>query len=128
MKMKNISISLILILLIIIPGCSKKHGQNNVKVVTLNVRYDNPNDSVFSWPRRASQVCDFILSDKPDIIGFQEVLWHQYKVLQTILLDYSSVGAGCSDGAREGEMTPVFFKRDKFNMIRNITFWLFPTK
>jgi endonuclease/exonuclease/phosphatase family metal-dependent hydrolase len=92
--------------------------------MTLNVRYDNPNDSVYSWPKRASQVFDFILSDKPDIIGLQEVLWHQYKVLETVLLDYSAVGAGCNDGVREGEMTPVFFKKDKFNMIRNITFWL----
>jgi endonuclease/exonuclease/phosphatase family metal-dependent hydrolase len=122
--MKNLCISLFVIFIIIIPGCSKKKGENNIKVVTLNVRYDNPNDSVYSWPKRASQVFDFILSEKPDIIGLQGVLWHQYKVLETILLDYSSIGAGCVDGAREGEMTPVFFKKDKFNMIRNITFWL----
>lgn len=122
--MKNLYISLFVIFIIIIPGCSKKQGDNNLKVMTLNVRYNNPNDSVYSWPKRASQVFDFILSDKPDIIGLQEVLWHQYKVLETVLLDYSSVGAGSIDGAREGEMTPVFFKKDKFNMIRNITFWL----
>lgn len=122
--MKNLCISLIVVLIIIIPGCSKKKGENNIKVMTLNVRYDNPGDSVYSWPKRASQVFDFILADKPDIIGLQGVLWHQYQVLETILLDYSSVGAGCIDGAREGEMTPVFFKKDKFNMIRNITFWL----
>jgi hypothetical protein len=102
------------------PGCSKKASENNIKVMTLNVRYDNPEDSVFSWPKRASQVCDFILSEKPDILGLQEVLWHQYKVLETILLDYSSIGAGCTDGAKEGEMNPVFFRKEKFNMIRNI--------
>jgi endonuclease/exonuclease/phosphatase family metal-dependent hydrolase len=123
-KMKKVYLSLFVMLLIILPGCSKKHTQNNVKIVTLNVRYDNPNDSVFSWPRRASQVCDFILTDKPDIIGLQGVLWHQYIVLETILLDYSSIGAGCVDGAKEGEMNPVFFRKEKFSMIRNITFWL----
>lgn len=122
--MKNLSVCLIFIFIIITPGCSKKKNIGNIKVITLNVRYNNPGDSIYSWPKRASQIFDFILSDKPDIIGFQEILWHQYKVLETVLPDYSSVGAGCNDGAREGEMTPVFFKKDKFNMIRNITFWL----
>ena len=122
--MKRLPYFFILIFLVFFWSCSYKSGKNTIKVMTLNVRYDNPGDSIYSWPKRASQVFDFILSEKPDIIGLQGVLWHQYKVLETVLLDYSSVGAGSVDGAREGEMTPVFFKKDKFNMIRNITFWL----
>jgi endonuclease/exonuclease/phosphatase family metal-dependent hydrolase len=92
--------------------------------MTLNVRYNNPEDSIYSWPKRASQVCDFILKEKPDVFGMQEVLWNQYQVLETILMDYSSVGVGQYDGAREGEMNPVFFRKEKFDLIRNITFWL----
>ena len=69
-------------------------GKNGIKVITLNVRYDNPADSVNAWPERASQVCNFIINEKPDIIGMQEVLWNQYKVLDSVLTDYSSVGVG----------------------------------
>lgn len=122
--MKNLPICLIVIFLITNSGCSHKSVKNDIKVMTLNVRYDNPEDSIFSWPKRASLVCDFILSEKPDIFGLQEVLWNQYQVLESILMDYSSVGAGRSDGAREGEMNPVFFRKEKFDMVRNITFWL----
>jgi endonuclease/exonuclease/phosphatase family metal-dependent hydrolase len=123
-EMKNLYICLFVIFLSVISGCSHKSGHNDIKVMTLNVRYDNPDDSIYSWPKRASQVCDFILSEKPDILGLQEVLWHQYQVLESIFLDYASVGAGCSDGSREGEMNPVFFRKEKFDMVRNITFWL----
>jgi endonuclease/exonuclease/phosphatase family metal-dependent hydrolase len=123
-EMKNLPISLIIIFVIVSYGCSHKPTGNNIKVMTLNVRYDNPEDSIYSWPKRASQVCDFILDEKPDILGLQEVLWNHYQVLGSILMDYSSVGSGSIDGAREGEMNPVFFRKDKFNMIRHITFWL----
>lgn len=123
-EMKNLYICLIVIFLIIICGCSHKSGKSDIKVMTMNVRYDNPYDSIYSWPKRASQVFDFIISEKPDILGMQEVLWHQYQVLETVLIDYSSVGVGRNDGAREGELNPIFFRKDKFDMVRNITFWL----
>ena len=81
-------------------------------------------DSVNAWPNRVSQVCNFIKDEKPDLLGMQEVLWHQYMVLDSLLTDYTSVGVGRDDGARGGEMNPVFFRKDKFDMVRTITFWL----
>src|SRR5665648_1185757 len=103
--------------------CSDKAEKNALKVITLNLRYDNPGDSINAWPKRASQVCSFILNEKPDILGMQEVLWNQYKVLDSVLSDYSSVGVGREDGARQGEMNPVFFRKEKFDKVRCITFW-----
>lgn len=123
-KMKNLLICLIVIFLNIFYGCSHNRGENDIKVMTLNVRYDNPQDSIFAWPNRASQICNFINTEKPDILGMQEVLWHQYQVLDSVLVDYSSVGVGRDDGAREGEMNPVFFRKEKYDLVRNITFWL----
>jgi endonuclease/exonuclease/phosphatase family metal-dependent hydrolase len=112
------------LMVIFLLSCSRKPGEDNIKVMTLNVRYDNPEDSINSWPNRASQVCNFILSEKPDIMGLQEVLFHQYRFLDSVLIDYSSVGVGRDDGLKKGEMNPVFFRKEKFEMVRNITFWL----
>ena len=123
-EMKNLSLFLIIILLIVFSGCSDKTEKDEIKVITLNVRYDNPEDSINAWPNRASQVYNFINSEKPDIVGMQEVLWHQYQVLDSVLTDYSSVGVGRADGARRGELNPVFYRKEKFDMVRNITFWL----
>lgn len=108
-------------------GCSGRPETNQVKVMTLNVRYDNPGDSINAWPNRASQVCNFILDEKPDILGMQEVLWRQYEVLDSALQDYTSSGVGRDDGAKAGEMNPVFFRKDRFDMVRTITFWLSDT-
>lgn len=122
--MKNLINLSIIILFIIFPGCSHKPAEKGIKVITFNVRYDNPCDSLNSWTRRASQVCNFILDEKPDILGLQEVLLNQYQVLDSVLTDYASIGVGNKDGAREGEMTPVFFRKEKFDLVRSITFWL----
>jgi endonuclease/exonuclease/phosphatase family metal-dependent hydrolase len=95
--------------------------------MTLNVRYDNPEDSINSWNNRASQVCNFIKREKPDILGMQEVLLSQYEVLDSALTEYSSIGIGRDDGAKEGEMSPVFFRKKRFDIVRTITFWLSDT-
>jgi len=125
--MKRSSICLIVIFLFISLGCSHKSGENNIKVMTLNIRYDNPGDSINAWPKRAQQICNFIKDEKPDILGTQEVLWNQYMVLDSVLTGYSSVGVGRDDGARGGEMNPLFFRKERFDLVRKITFWLSST-
>jgi len=122
--MKNLFLSLTIIFLIVFSGCSRKPSANEMKVATFNIRYDNPEDSTNSWRSRSSQVCNFIRAEQPDIIGMQEVLWSQYQLLDSVLSDYSSVGVGRNDGSRDGEMNPVFFRKSKFDMVRNLTFWL----
>jgi endonuclease/exonuclease/phosphatase family metal-dependent hydrolase len=122
--MKKQLICFIVIFFYVLTGCSNKSEKNAIKVMTMNVRYDNPGDSINAWHNRASQVCNFIIKEKPDILGMQEVLWHQYEVLDSVLTGYSSTGVGRDDGARAGEMNPVFFRKERFDMVRTITFWL----
>jgi len=125
--MKKLLIGLSVIFLVAVSGCSHRSGENDIKVMTLNIRYDNPGDSIYAWPNRAQQMCNFIKDEKPDILGMQEVLWNQYLVLDSVLTAYSSVGVGRDDGARVGEMNPFFFKKERFDLVRNITFWLSDT-
>jgi endonuclease/exonuclease/phosphatase family metal-dependent hydrolase len=123
-KMKKLFLSFLIIFIISLSACTNKAEKDTVKVMTMNVRYDNPNDSINAWPNRIPLVCSFILKEKPDIIGLQEVLWHQYAVMDSALTGYSSVGAGRDDGEKGGEMNPVFFRKDRFDLVRTITFWL----
>lgn len=122
--MKKKFIYSIAVLLLFLSACSGKGDKNAIKVITFNVRFDNPSDSINAWTNRSAQVCNFINDEKPDILGMQEVLLSQYEILDSVLTDYSSVGVGRNDGARGGEMNPVFFRKDKFDMVRTITFWL----
>jgi endonuclease/exonuclease/phosphatase family metal-dependent hydrolase len=125
--MKKQLIYSLAILLFVTAACSRESNKDTIRVMTFNVRYDNPNDSINAWPNRALQVCNFIKDERPDLLGMQEVLWHQYIVLDSLLTEYTSVGVGRDDGARGGEMNPVFFRKDKYDMVRTITFWLSDT-
>lgn len=109
------------------PGCSRDSGKDSVKVMTFNIRYDNPQDSVNTWTNRIPIVCNFLKNEKPDLLGMQEVLYQQYEVLDSALQDYGSVAAGRTDGVKAGEMNPVFFLKERFEMIRSKTFWLSET-
>jgi endonuclease/exonuclease/phosphatase family metal-dependent hydrolase len=125
--MKIARFLLFLLFLFLISACTRKPDENILKVITLNVRYDNPRDSLNAWPYRASMVSSFLKNEKPDVFGMQEVLSNQMEYLDSVMTDYSSAGMGRSDGAKAGEMNPVFYLKEKFEMIRTKTFWLSET-
>jgi endonuclease/exonuclease/phosphatase family metal-dependent hydrolase len=125
--MKKMYLVPVIIVLVLLPGCNKRSDVDILKVMTFNIRYDNPADSINAWPKRASIVYSFLKNEKPDLIGMQEVLARQYEYLDSVLTDYTSIGIGRTDGARAGEMNPVFFRKDRFELIRTKTFWLSET-
>lgn len=98
-----------------------------IDVMTFNIRYDNPGDSVNAWPHRAAMVAGFVNDQIPDLLGMQEVLWHQYEYLDSALAGYGSVAAGRDDGIRGGEACPVFYRLGRFDALASGTFWLSAT-
>ncbi len=98
-----------------------------MRVISLNIRYDNESDSLNPWKRRAPIILNLIKSEKPDLFGLQEVLYEQYGYLDSLLTNYGSAGVGRLDGAREGELNPVFYLKSRFDLVRSKTFWLSET-
>jgi endonuclease/exonuclease/phosphatase family metal-dependent hydrolase len=124
----NMKISRIIVLFLsffLIAGCAGK--EKDIKVMTLNIRYDNPADSINAWPNRKTIVTSFISSQKPDLFGMQEVLWHQYEFIDSALQGYGSVSVGRDDGVHAGEAAPVFYRLDRFTLHEKGTFWLSAT-
>ena len=99
----------------------------NVTAMTWNIRYNNPGDGLNSWPHRKDWVAEIITANKVDIAGFQEVLVGQYEDLKQSLPDMEAYGVGRNDGKVAGEFSPVFFRRDRFELLEKSTFWLSPT-
>ncbi len=116
----------LIILMVILLSYNQEKG-NKLKVLTLNIRYDNPADAPNDWPSRKDFVLSFIEGEEPDIFGLQEALWHQYYFLDSALTGYKSISAGRDDGRRKGEMTPVFYSKDRFRAINTGTLWLSET-
>jgi endonuclease/exonuclease/phosphatase family metal-dependent hydrolase len=103
-----------------------EHG-DSLKVMTFNIRFDNPADSINSWDNRKSLVVETLKTESPDIIGMQEVLLSQLTYLAGHLKGYGHVGVGREDGKTSGEYVPVFYRSDRYKVVEWGTFWLSST-
>lgn len=113
------------VVLLALGACSqKKEEKVQVKWGTFNVRYDNPEDSMNNWQYRKDRVADFVKSQNLDVVGMQEVLHNQLEDLKARLPEYTEVGVGRDDGKTQGEYSPLFFKKDRFDLLDSNTFWL----
>ncbi len=100
-------------------------AQNSV--MTFNIRYDAAYDNEQNWQYRKQNVADLVLSQNPDIVGFQEVLHNQLEDLVKLLPEYLYVGVGRDDGLEKGESVPVFYKSSLFTLVQSGHFWLSET-
>lgn len=106
-------------------GCTT--GNESLEIMSFNIRYDNPSDGINSWSHRKEFVVSFLSEEMPDVIGFQEVLAHQLKYLDDQLGEYTYVGTGRDDGKESGEFVPIFYKKDKYELMSTSQFWLSDT-
>lgn len=100
------------------------NAPQELTVMTLNMRYDNPEDGANNWRFRRERIAGLIRSEAVDLLGTQEVLANQFDDLQALLPGYRAVGVGREDGARAGEFNAVFFRSDRFELLDSGVFWL----
>lgn len=98
-----------------------------LKVMSYNIRYNNPQDGINAWPNRKARVSQIVKQHKPDIMGLQEVLQEQLEYLNHELSDYHYIGVARDDGKQAGEYAPIFYLKDKFELQDSGTFWLSET-
>ena len=96
---------------------------------TFNIRLQNDGDerAGYGWSVRRDRVANYIKQNHIDVIGLQEVLHVQLEDLLARLPEYDYVGVGRSDGATKGEYSPVFFLKEKFEVLEKGNFWLSET-
>lgn len=102
-------------------------SSQTVKVITYNIRYDNPNDGENRWDNRKEFLTDQIKFYEPDFLGIQEGLAHQISFIDSVLSQYDYIGVGRNDGKAEGEFSAIFYNSEKFTPIKSSTFWLSET-
>ncbi|WP_108821758.1 endonuclease/exonuclease/phosphatase family protein [Dysgonomonas sp. Marseille-P4361] len=122
---KSIYIFLLSVLCLGLFSCKDKPLELNV--MSFNVRYDNPEDSLNSWSYRKDVASQTILNYDADIVGTQEVLSHQLADLKAALPGYTAVGVGREDGKEAGEYSALLYKKDRFKEVESGTFWLSET-
>jgi endonuclease/exonuclease/phosphatase family metal-dependent hydrolase len=99
-----------------------------LRVMSYNIRYDTPADGINAWPYRAAHVADMMAGRHgSDIVGVQEALRHQIDDLAGLLPDFAWTGLGRDDGEDGGEFSPIFYRRHRFELLDEGTFWLSET-
>lgn len=99
-------------------------AQDYLNIMTFNIRYNNPNDSLNAWPYRIDKVGSQILFHETHIVGVQEALHGQLKDLQPQLTKYKYVGVGRDDGKEKGEYSAIFYDTTRLQVLQWKTFWL----
>lgn len=108
-----------------ITGCCE--NENTLKLMSFNVRYDNPDDEPNNWKNRKVLVTEIINERNIDVLGAQEVLHNQLLDILDACPQYAYVGVGRLDGVTKGEYSPILYNKNKFALEKSGYFWLSET-
>lgn len=103
-----------------------QEAARDARLMTFNIRYNNPGDGQDAWPYRKEAVARLI-AEHADIAGLQEALWGQIEDIEQLLPQFAWYGVGRDDGARCGEFCPIFYRRDRYELLEKQTWWLSET-
>lgn len=101
------------------------HSQN-LKMMTYNIRLDVAFDGENDWSHRKDFFTSQIQFYEPDIFGVQEATPNQVIDISNALLQYEKIGIG-REGIGKGESSNIYYKKDRFMVKNEITFWLSET-
>lgn len=97
-----------------------------LKMMTYNIRLDIASDGENDWSRRKEYFTSQIKFYEPDVFGVQEALPNQVTDIAAYLPAYNYVGTG-RDGIGKGESSNIYYKKDRFAVKKEGTFWLSET-
>ena len=98
----------------------------SLNVMSYNIRYNNPGDSINAWPNRKEWVKSLVKFYDTDILAIQEGLSEQVDYLQTAT-GFAVEGVGRNDGKRAGEFVAIYYNPNRFVKQQSGHFWLSET-
>jgi len=115
-----------LFFLISLTGLLKAQSSDPINVATYNLRFNNPADGENAWPNRKEAVKNLIRYHEFDIFGTQEGLLDQLNDLLE-MKEFAYTGHGRDDGKGSGEHSAIFYRKDRFTLLKSGDFWLSET-
>ena len=108
-------------------AAAKKSSQDEVKVISYNIRVINSKDGANEWKYRAAASDAMIKDYAPDIFGLQEAMPGHLEYLNKALPKYASVGVGREDGVSKGEHMSIYYNTKTIRLEKWGTYWLSET-
>lgn len=107
-----------------IPDPTPNEPKNTAVIATFNLRYNNAADGVNAWPNRKEMVANVIKNHKFDVFGAQEPYIDQLNDMGSLLPEYAYVGRSRTDEINRGEFVPIFYHKDRIEVLESGQFWL----
>ena len=107
---------------------AEEKAADDIRVMSFNIRYGDVNGVPMVF--RNDLVVREILDVKPDLIGAQEATPQWMTYLKALLPAYGCVGVSRDNGGeifREGEACPIFYLKERFELLDHGDFWLSDT-
>ncbi len=98
--------------------------EQTVKVMTYNIYMGGTGEK--APENRAPLIKQNVEKYDPDSFGMQEVTEEWYERLKEMFPDYGYIGVG-RDKDLGGEASPIFYKKDRYELVDGGTFWLSKT-
>jgi len=99
-----------------------------LRVLSFNVRFDTDDDGGDrAWRERRGVAASVVRFHRPDVVGLQEPLAHQFEDVRERVPGYEWTGVGRVDGAGAGEFGPIGVRADRFETLSDGAFWLSET-
>lgn len=125
--MKNLILTKLILASALLMGTTLSLKAQKITIGSFNVRFDNPGDTGNLWKDRAPVVANLIRFHDFDVLGVQEALKNQLADISASLPTYARYGKGRDDGKDGGEHAAIFYKKDRFKLIKSGDFWLSET-
>ena len=125
--MKNVLFNSVLVAFVLLVASCGKQPEAKVEVMSFNIRLDHVADSMNNWKYRKDNAAQMIAYYAPDIVGMQEVVKNQLNDLKERLPQYTALGVGRADGKEKGEYCSLFYKTERFELLKNGDFGLSET-
>jgi endonuclease/exonuclease/phosphatase family metal-dependent hydrolase len=100
---------------------------SSLRIISYNIRFNNPKDGDNAWPYRKDQVASVLRFHCADLIGLQEALEDQVNDLAERLPQFNWVGVGREDGRTQGEFAAIFYRQARLELLEQSSFWLSET-
>ncbi len=105
---------------------ASESSAGSLRVMSFNIRtMSGITDGIDYWTFRKDRVAELIKKHRPDLAGLQEAFLRQAKDLSNRLPGYGWFGE--HRGKWTGERCPVFYRKDRLELVDHRTFWLSQT-
>ncbi len=120
-------IALLIFGVLLIGLASAEADEIEIHAMSFNIRLGVAKDGPNHWDLRKELVFDVLRDHQPDVVGLQEAWKIQIDAVNAAFPEFGMIGRSRQEDPETGEWCPILYRKDKFEVVNEGTFWLSDT-